>query len=330
MSDGTTTWTYTYDANGMRTSRTDSTTTYKYVYNGSQLTAMTKATNGVITDTLYFTYDANGTPLTLEHNGGKYYYVTNLQGDVIALAEIMGTYYVRYDYDAWGNPTSVGGFYENLIQLNPLRYRGYVYDQDTGLYYLQSRYYNPEIGRFISADALISTGGLLGNNMFAYCLNNPVNGCDPCGTCFHNWKFYNCEECDAFWNGVGEWCVDTYNRIYSIRQQEVQLQTQITIQQNEIIADAAESVWDFYMDELERQRDAQLNNSMALIEGIEYLTSDFDNDLGLATAIASMHTVSYGIATIVLTANPVSATAGAVLLALGSLYLYVKDLVTHS
>lgn len=59
--------------------------------------------------------------------------------------------------------------------LNPLRYRGYVYDTETGLYYLQSRYYDPEIGRFINADAFTSTGqGLLGNNMFAYCGNNPV------------------------------------------------------------------------------------------------------------------------------------------------------------
>ena len=83
---------------------------------------------------------------------------------------------VRYAYDAWGKVLSItGSMADTLGVQNPLRYRGYVYDQETGLYYLQSRYYNPEIGRFINADALIATGqGILGNNMFAYCNNNPV------------------------------------------------------------------------------------------------------------------------------------------------------------
>jgi RHS repeat-associated protein len=95
-----------------------------------------------------------------------------------------GTGYGGYTYDAWGNPLSVPN--NEVAQNNPLRYRGYVWDKDTGLYYLQSRYYNPEWGRFINADALISTGqGILGNNMFAYCNNNPVNGFDHSGHAFH-------------------------------------------------------------------------------------------------------------------------------------------------
>ena len=91
---------------------------------------------------------------------------------------------VEYTYDAWGRLLSTTGSMANTLGLhNPLRYRGYVYDRETGLYYLQSRYYNPEWGRFINADGLISTGqGLIGNNMYAYCLNNPINHKDNTGT----------------------------------------------------------------------------------------------------------------------------------------------------
>ena len=90
---------------------------------------------------------------------------------------------VEYTYDAWGNILSItGSMASTLGRQNPLRYRGYVYDQETGLYYLQSRYYDPEIGRFINADALVSTGqGLLGNNMFVYCNNNPISHKDATG-----------------------------------------------------------------------------------------------------------------------------------------------------
>ena len=178
MSNGSTTWNYTYDANGMRTSRSNGTTTYNYVYNGGQLTQMT-----VGNDTLYFIYDATGAPVIVLWNNSVYYYITSLQGDVLQIinedVEIVAT----YDYDAWGNVVSVGGTMANTLgALNPLRYRSYIYDQETELYYLQSRYYNPEIGRFINADALVSTGqGLLGNNMFAYCRNNPVIFIDPSG-----------------------------------------------------------------------------------------------------------------------------------------------------
>lgn len=106
--------------------------------------------------------------------------MTNLQGDVIALLDETGTPAFTYTYDAWGNVQITQN--HQLAEFNPLLYRGYVYDFETGLYYLQSRYYNPEWGRFINADAYAATGqGLVGNNTFAYCLNNPVSRVDTSG-----------------------------------------------------------------------------------------------------------------------------------------------------
>ena len=171
----------TYGADGLRTGRVvmySSGTVraaYTYVYNGSKLSKMTYG-NYVVD----ITYDAAGTPLTMVINGQTtYHYVTNLQGDVIALTDETGAEVITYSYDAWGKVVSHTGTYATL---NPLLYRGYVYDWETHHYYLQSRYYNPEWGRFINGDALATTGqGFLGNNMFAYCLNNPIAFADPNG-----------------------------------------------------------------------------------------------------------------------------------------------------
>ena len=185
MTRGSTKWNYTYSADGLRTKRTNGTTTYNYVYNGSQLSQMT-----VGADTLHFTYDANGRPTTLTYNGTLYYYVTNLQGDVIAILGNQGETVVSYTYDAWGNILScTGSMADTLGTYNPLRYRGYVYDQETGLYYVSSRYYDPEIGRFISpdtTDVLTATPmGLTDKNLYAYCDNNPVVRVD------HGGEFWN-------------------------------------------------------------------------------------------------------------------------------------------
>ncbi len=179
MTDGETAWSFSYNADGMRTQRTNGTDTYEYIYNGGSLSQMT-----VGSQTLRFGYSASGVPLYVQWNNSRYFYVTNQQGDVTAIVSVNGIPVVEYTYDAWGNPlTTTGTKAATLGKLNPLRYRSYVYDQEMGLYYLQSRYYDPEMGRFINADALISTGqGLLGNNMFAYCNNNPIINKDVHGT----------------------------------------------------------------------------------------------------------------------------------------------------
>ena len=107
-----------------------------------------------------------------------------IQGDVVKLIKADGTVAASYTYDPWGKILTSTG---DLANINPLRYRGYYYDTETGLYYLQSRYYDPEIGRFINADSYASTDatGLLSTNMFAYCENDPVNGSDPNGEWIH-------------------------------------------------------------------------------------------------------------------------------------------------
>ena len=129
-----------------------------------------------------FIYDGSGRPFALNYStvGGNrfttYYYVLNLQGDVVKLIDQDGAEAAAYAYDAWGNILSQSG---SMADRNPLRYRGYYYDSETGFYYLQSRYYDPATRRFINADVYASTGqGFVGTNMFAYCNNNPVNSAD--------------------------------------------------------------------------------------------------------------------------------------------------------
>ena len=97
----------------------------------------------------------------------------------MSIVDETGTPVATYEYDPYGNIVTTTG---TLAEVNPLRYRGYYYDSESGFYYLQSRYYDPEVGRFLNADAFISTGqGILGNNMFAFCGNNPINMADPSG-----------------------------------------------------------------------------------------------------------------------------------------------------
>ena len=139
---------------------------------------------------LLFLHDESGTIYGFVVKNGTaestYYYDFNLQGDVVAIIDMAGNKVVEYTYDVWGVPLSITGTLADTIgQKNPIRYRGYYYDNETGFYYLQSRYYDPEIGRFINADGYVFTGqGVLGYNMFAYCGNNPVNFLDNNGMLF--------------------------------------------------------------------------------------------------------------------------------------------------
>ena len=170
---------YKYDSNGMRTQKTDNSgTTYYYYDSDKNLIGLTKGNN-----TLLFYYYSDGNVTSFKYGDTMYYYVKNLQGDVVKIINQSGTVCASYAYDAWGNIKSESG--EPILrELNPFRYRSYVYDTESGLYYLQSRYYDPFTGRFLNTDDtdyISTTGTILSVNLFTYCENNPVNNADPTG-----------------------------------------------------------------------------------------------------------------------------------------------------
>ena len=139
---------------------------------------------------LVYQYDSSGQIIGFTYypysgTATQYFFGKNAQGDVICIYDANGTTVARYYYDAWGactiayDNTSIG-----IANINPIRYRSYYYDTETGWYYLQSRYYDPAVGRFISPDdpsLLGANGDLLSYNLYAYCSNNPVNYSDPSG-----------------------------------------------------------------------------------------------------------------------------------------------------
>ena len=179
MTKGSDTLSFAYNESGLRTSKTVNGVTHSYVWQGSKLAAD-------ITDAyaLYFHYDSSGEVIgfTRTANGAdtEYFYVKNLQGDILKVITATGTEAATYTYDAWGKLLTSTG---DLAEVNPIRYRGYYYDTETGLYYLQSRYYDPEVGRFINSDAYATTNitNLLASNAFLYCYNCPTCYADDSG-----------------------------------------------------------------------------------------------------------------------------------------------------
>ena len=178
---------FTYNSDGIRTGKTftrgTQSITYDYVLDGTKI--IKESVNDGISNTsytLYYFYDETGVA-GFEYNGVDYYFVKNIQGDVIEICNWSDGSVVQYTYDAWGKVLSVTGTLASTVgRYNPFRYRSYYYDTETRFYYLNSRYYDPEVCRFINADSFVSTGqGILGNNMFAYCNNNPVMYVDYSG-----------------------------------------------------------------------------------------------------------------------------------------------------
>ncbi len=169
---------YKYNSNGLRTQKTDNSGTTDYYYDSNNnLIGLTKSNR-----TLFFYYDTEGSPTSFSYNGEMYYYIKNLQGDIVKVINQAGVTYANYVYDAFGNILEAYG--DPIIsKLSPFRYRGYVYDIETGLYYLQSRYYDPVTGRFLNADVYCDTqtGTPLSTNMFAYCENNSICRTDSDG-----------------------------------------------------------------------------------------------------------------------------------------------------
>ena len=167
---------YTYDEEGKRISSTTGTGTIHYFYNGNQVIYETNSENQTLRE---YTYNDAGQPLTMTLNGNTYYYLYNQHGDVIALTDENSKEVASYTYDAWGNVLTQSG---DLASENPYRYAGYRYDENTHLYYLLARYYNPETGVFLSLDPVM---GDIQNpitlNGYNYANNNPVMFFDPDG-----------------------------------------------------------------------------------------------------------------------------------------------------
>ena len=182
---------YTYDMSGVRSNKQVGDTTYTYTTLSGKVMRQTWGDNNA----LEFVYDDGNQPFAVIYKHGQttelYYYVLNAQGDVSAILDSSGKLAASYDYDAWGNCTVYDSSAKvltdptSIANLNPLRYRGYYYDAETGFYYLQSRYYDPAICRFINADGLLSVTGFIDSNLFVYCSNNPINRDDETG---ESWK----------------------------------------------------------------------------------------------------------------------------------------------
>jgi len=185
ITDGSNTYSYTYDESGIRTSKTvNGVTTYFNTKDGVILSQ----TDG--TNTWYFQYDSSGAPLGFIWNNTQYFYLENQMGDIISITDAQSNELVHYEYDEWGAVTSIytphNSQTENTIaNINPLRYRGYYYDNETGYYYLQSRYYDADICRFINSDDIVITGLskslYSGLNAYSYCRNNSINCIDKDG-----------------------------------------------------------------------------------------------------------------------------------------------------
>ena len=181
---------FRYNADGMRVQKENENYITNYYYDSSNnLTGLC-----IGGSTLFFYYDEKGSITAFSNNDIMYYYVKNMQGDIVKVVKEDGTVAANYVYDAWGKVLSVtnGSGAEisssntfHVANLNPFRYRGYMYDNETGLYYLQTRYYDPITGRFLNADDftyLINYENVLSSNLYSYCCNNAINHHDSNGT----------------------------------------------------------------------------------------------------------------------------------------------------
>ena len=171
---------YTYNANGIRTSKTVNGVEHTFVLDGTKILKESWGSNTIIP-----MYDNEDAVCGIQYNGEPYYFFKNLQGDIIAITDKDAKVVAKYSYDAWGVCTiSQDSSDCGIATVNPFRYRGYYYDSEIGLYYLQSRYFNPSVGRFINADEIVNLGvgrSIPCFNLFTYAENTPISMIDENG-----------------------------------------------------------------------------------------------------------------------------------------------------
>ena len=172
--------TFTYNASGIRTSKTVGGTKHSYTLDGTKILKETWGDNTTIP-----LYSNEGDTCGIIYNGEPYYFIKNLQGDIISVTEKNGNTIAKYSYDAWGVCTIISDSSNcNIATVNSYRYRGYYYDTETKLYYIQTRYYDPAVGRFINADYMYFWDidkSSFATNQFHYCNNDPINNVDRNG-----------------------------------------------------------------------------------------------------------------------------------------------------
>ena len=178
---------FAYDITGKRLTKNNTT----YFYDGNRLLREKNGNNEII-----YQY-AMEKVIGFTYNGHRYIYQRNIQGDIVRIYDVETDEVVaEYSYDAWGNQNVKNKNEDNIGDINPIRYRGYYYDKETQLYWVSSRYYSPELCRWISPDSIeyLDPQSINGLNLYAYCGNDPVNRLDPTG---HDWEW------SSFWQGVG-------------------------------------------------------------------------------------------------------------------------------
>lgn len=196
---------FTYDEKGIRTSKKYGSVTYNYTSKDGNITSQYQATKNINPKepTSIYLYDSNDNIIGMTYRNNPYFFIKNHMGDVIGMVTQDGTWVRSYYYDAWGNDigttvnTDLNVNESAAATVNPFRYRGYYYDEQSKMYYLQSRYYRPDTFRFLNADlpefAKAQKDVYAGINLFAYCCNDPVNNSDftGCGGTIYTFFYYD-------------------------------------------------------------------------------------------------------------------------------------------
>ncbi len=207
LTNGQTSASYDYNESGIRNKKTVNGITTTYQLDGSKIVSENR--NGTVQS--YF-YDENGSVLGITYGGENYYFRKNFRNDVLAILNASGEVVVEYSYDPWGNILAVTGSLASTLGAdNPFRYRGYYYDTESCFYYLNSRYYDAKVCRYLNADSVIAGvgGSVQGYNLFAYSFNNPVNMSDSSG----QWPQWIKNAASAVVNAVKKAAVTVVNTV---------------------------------------------------------------------------------------------------------------------